>query len=472
MSGAPHHSHAPDLLCLLTQPPPTEDDWVRGYYEDRDTRRIIKRFADPDRKGLHWSKKELKDLDPAFCQPLRDGLVLYVHNRLILMQPMLTNRRAILLIIPPACMRQKLFEAYHATPVARHMGICKMLHRLCLQFFWPKMRQSVTTRISECAHCVLANSMQRVSSKLLYSFSPDEPFAVIHVDLWSPGKTVSFRGTKSEIVKMDDVTGVVLVVNVDEAVASNLARLFFKHVLLVVGICCMVVVNNDSKFKVLFEAMCNALGLRFHVLAKKKHKAMRVEHFNHFLNTVVMIEANNWDTNRVFPEATHVAAYAWNLAPIDGTDIIRSYPAFGRVFHFLMNVELGVLPVPTFDNAAAVTCYLEHVSDGQMIAMHVLQILRKERAIAYREQLNEAQHQRTFSVGDMVSARIQAQSKAKEGKVSKLLYKSQGPMMVVEDLGKGAYNLRHADQPCGVMRQHLAEDMFPLPLSLHPCKTV
>lgn len=457
-------------MCLLAKPLPTEDDWTRGYFHDADTRKIIERFCNSKLKGQRWTKKELSKVDPAYRQPLQDGLIVFVCNQLCYFQPTQTNRRAILLIIPLSSMRHGLFDAYHATPVAGHMGVYKTLHWLRLWFFWQKMRQLVIDWVTQCAHCVLANSTCHVSTKLLYSFLPDEPFAVIHVDLWSPGETVSFRGTKCQMVAMDDVTGTVLVVNVDNAVAKKLARLFFKHVLLVVGICCVMAVDTDSKFCALFELMCKVLGLKFHALAKNNHKAMRVERFNRFLNKVVTIESNNHDTNQMFAEAAHVAAYAWNLAPIDRTDIVCSYAAFGRVFRFPMDVALGDMPTPMTDNATAVTQFLEGMAAGRTVATHILQILREERATAYREQVNETRNQREFNVGDRVMAWVQVQSNVAAGKVAKILYKCQGSFVVVEVLGKGAYHLRQEDHLTGALQQHLAEDMFLLPKALHPCE--
>ena len=36
--------------------------------------------------------------------------------------------------------------------------------------------------------------------------------------------------------------------------------------------------------------------------------------------------------------------YAWNSAPIDGTDNIRSIPAVGRELHFPIDTNLNTLP--------------------------------------------------------------------------------------------------------------------------------
>ena len=102
-----------------------------------------------------------------------------------------------------------------------------------------------------------------------------------------------------------------------------------------------------------------------------------------------------------------------------------------------MDVNLAILPTPTTDNAAVVTRCLEHMSDGRTVATHIMQILREERATAYRERLNKTRHQHVFAVGDKVTARIQVQSRSEDGKVAKLLYKSKRPFNVVEVLGEG-----------------------------------
>jgi hypothetical protein len=44
-------------------------------------------------------------------------------------------------------------------------------------------------------------------------------------------------------------------------------------------------------------------------------------------------EYSNWMMNTSF------ASYAWNGSPIDGTDIIRSFAAKARTFHFPLDVK-------------------------------------------------------------------------------------------------------------------------------------
>ena len=56
---------------------------------------------------------------------------------------------------------------------------------------------------------------------------------------------------------------------------------------------------------------------------------MRVERFNRFLNKVVSIVMSDRGSVTAFKESAFVASYALNYAPIDGTDIICSFPAIG-----------------------------------------------------------------------------------------------------------------------------------------------
>jgi len=52
--------------------------------------------------------------------------------------------------------------------------------------------------------------------------------------------------------------------------------------LLKFGFCIMVVVDDDSKFMALFEAMVKPLNIRLHHVAKRNHKAIGVERFHKF----------------------------------------------------------------------------------------------------------------------------------------------------------------------------------------------
>ena len=61
---------------------------------------------------------------------------------------------------------------------------------------------------------------------------------------------------------------------------------------------------------------------------------MLVERFNRYLNKVLKIFSNERASNRTYVEGALLAAYAWNSAPISGTDISKSLLVMGREFNF------------------------------------------------------------------------------------------------------------------------------------------
>ena len=76
--------------------------------------------------------------------------------------------------------------------------------------------------------------------------------------------------------------------------------------------------------------MCKLLKLQHHLSAKGNHNAILVERFNRFLNSGLRIFTMDHGTIRVFLEGAEMVTYAWNSAPVVGTDLSHSLLAAGR----------------------------------------------------------------------------------------------------------------------------------------------
>jgi hypothetical protein len=238
------------------------------------------------------------------------------------------------------------------------MGVYKTLHRIRLRFFWPHSRKDVTNWVLQCPHYIAANGTVSRNSELTFSWPLCCTFYILHIDLCAPGDIANYRGDTYLLNAMCNLTGFVLVPATSNITAHNLARRFAQDVLLKIGFCGVVVVDDGSTFKGLFKTVCLMLGLSFHVAAKDNHKAVGVEHFHWFLNNAVAIAANDRGTPTVFVESTHTAAYAWTSSPIDGTNIIRSVPAAGRPLRIPFDLSLCPTPTPTTDQATNVHAFL------------------------------------------------------------------------------------------------------------------
>ena len=90
--------------------------------------------------------------------------------------------------------------------------------------------------------------------------------------------------------------------------------------------------------------MCDTLNLNYDVLAKCNHKGLIVDHFHRFLDKSLTMAAEDRGTNAIFVPTGIDTGYAWNSAPIDGTDILRSISAVGHELHFPIDINISALP--------------------------------------------------------------------------------------------------------------------------------
>lgn len=164
-----------------------------------------------------------------------------------------------------------------------------------------------------------------------------------------------------------------------------------------------------------------------------------MERFHRFLNKAQTIASNDHDTVEVFAEASITAAYPWNSAPNDGTDIIRSIPTIGRELRFMLDIELQDLATLTANNANSTLEYLLLNHTDRSFATSILQILIEDRRVKHAERINNNRNIITYKAGDLVMTRTEVQSDAKYGRVGKLSYQVSGPFRIIRYPDHGSY---------------------------------
>lgn len=298
------------------------------------------------------------------------------------------------------------------------------------------------------------------------------PSSVISVDLWSPGKTEIAMGFKHLMNLMCDMCQFVVSVPVKQTTAAHLARLFMENVLLKFGLCAVVVVDDGSTFRGLFEDMCKLLKIRFHAAAKSNHKSTGVERFHACLNRGATIFTEEGGSNECFEEAAMVLAYAWNASTIDGTGIIRSVPSIGRELKFPLDIQLSEEPKIEDDDGENLLRYIRSLGRDIPFARKILAFTLEGRRIQRSERINERRKRIKYRVGDIVMARVAVQSDKSKQKVTKLIYKSTGPYVIAEDINLGSYMCRKYGRPNGALSKFMTEDLYLLPPQIMPCDEV
>jgi hypothetical protein len=170
----------------------------------------------------------------------------------------------------------------------------------------------------------------------------------------------------------------------------------------------------------------------------------------------------------VFVEAVHCFTYAWNASFIDGTDIVHSIAALGREFQFPMDLQLAREPVPVNGDLSELHSFLQIHQHNARVATEFLRIITEEWRTYHCEHVNNDREPVLFKVGDVVMVQVQVQSKAHLEQVAKLSYRLQGPMLIKEALGHGAYLLAQFNNPDGPCQKYHAQYISLLPPVLWP----
>jgi hypothetical protein len=146
------------VSALITSGMPTQDKWAQAYDNDPNCKFMMTHLSG------EWSAAIVKKVHACYRQPLLQGSIDMVNNRLCITYLVDGHTHLLLLVIVPASLRRSMFTAYHASPVCGHMGRYKTLFRLRQRFFWPSMRKFVEDLVDACPHCALANSRKRNKS--------------------------------------------------------------------------------------------------------------------------------------------------------------------------------------------------------------------------------------------------------------------------------------------------------------------
>ena len=458
------------LLISKASPAPCILDWTGAYYQDPDTTRIITHLA--THKPNDWPKDTLAPINQSYHRFLKKGQIQTLNGKLILFKPILNDSKHVGLIVVPSEMRRRLFNHYHAGPSGGHMGEYKTLYRMRARFFWPQMREDVKHWVKTCAHCIAYNVWRDRRSEVYFSWPVTVPFWIMHVDLWSPGDLTNDKGEKGYLLNaLCDLTQFVVSIPTFNISAEHLSQLFMEHVFLSFGCCAIVVVDDGSNFKGSFESMCKALGTTFWALSRGNHKGNSAERYHRFLNKTQAINGNDRGTHKIFIQNAKTSQYAWNSAPIDGTDVTRSMAAIGREFRFPLDVSF--LPDPKLNdkNQTALHRYLRDVSNDSKFATSIVQVLIEERRLAHVERHNNTLPKNAapeFKVGDVVKAHVQVQSNASTGTVRKLSYRARGPFQIIRDLGHNSFEVQRYGKPDSQIRKYKSTELYLLPPAIFP----
>ena len=441
---------------------PDTSRWKQAYADDPECVTITRLVNNPST----ICKATLEAVHHKLRQPLRKSAIIIECDMLVLQEPLHGCESFVKLRIVPRDLRNVIFIAFHSNPIGGHFNSYRTYSRMRLRYFWPGMYQYCCKMCAACPACALANGTVRRSRELLYSFPIDAPFKVLHVDIYQAGSHSSFEGSTHYLVGACGMTTFAVMEPTAKANSTMFASSIMK-IMMRFGLCHTIVLDKDSKFFSVFRQTVDLLKINCHVLSGDNHNPMIIERINRYLNKGLTVLCNERDSVRVAQEAILLLLYAWNSAPIPGTDLSRSLVAIGREFSFPIDYSTS----KHFELTSTPATVVSFAKDQAMLleaSRKIAAILVDEQRSYHRELVNSSRPDpRVYSIGDIVFARRAVRSDAKVGRVDKLMYAHTGPWRVVAKLDGSSYRLQHCHRQHAFEKKHAAH-LSPYPITLIP----
>lgn len=429
-----------EINTVTTLPLPSEEEWITATDVDGDLNRVIQVLR--DKKSIHtkdWVQK-------GYAQELLHGRLEFDEGCVYRYEA--TARRSLRQIrarVVPKSLRQVIIAACHASPFAGHSDEHKTLWRVVTKFWWPSVAKDVRTAVRSCAMCKAVNIVSHESQVKLKTVTANSPFDVVAFDIWSPGKIPSKGRSdrppcKGVLTGIDVMTGFAGAGEIFREDSSEVSRVLVSRFATTFGLPKMVLVDDGSEFKSVVQRTCEVLMIPFHVVSKENHKAILCERFHRYLNKVNRIHGLNCSTIDDWMKSVSFAVYAWNAAPVDGTNVTRSFAAIAREFPF--PVEIAATTQKAAYSGSNGHYVVEHI-DGAFPLLfqqrELLRILVEERREHHRSlRNNHITGQTKFQAGDLCIVRVQVQASDEKGP-GKLQVRARGPYRVLDQLSDTTY---------------------------------
>ncbi|KAL3802962.1 hypothetical protein HJC23_011585, partial [Cyclotella cryptica] len=322
------------------------------------------------------------------------------------------------------------YVAFHANPIGGHFNAYRTFSHIRLRFFWPKMYHYISDLVHKCAACRLSNATLRKSSELVYNFPATEPMSVMHVDCYTAGHLRTYDNITCYMVGACNMTAFGLLEGITEPNSTTFAAAIMRFQLCH-GFFHTMVLDKDSKFYATFRDTARLLKLNTHTLSRANH------------NPMLIFNSEHSSDPRVAHEGLHMAMYAWNCAPVAGTDISRCLMVTGREWRFPLDYSTGA-HLELISRPKLVNSFARRQALILEASRKLGRILIDEHRAYHRELINSLRPDpKLFEPGDYVFSRRTVQSSAKHVRVGKLEFACTGPWVVLRRLKGTSYECKH-----------------------------
>jgi Integrase zinc binding domain len=290
-----------------------------------------------------------------------------------------------------------IYTAYHATPLVGHVGFYKTYWRIAARNYWPSVYADVKKAVTECGHCILGNNTSHHAQLILGSMlMDDEPFDIIAIDIWIPGATKTnglFVEDKAKVwqamlTSLRNLTGFATTGFFDSLEGEKVTKVLMSQIFLPNRLPKMVLPDADSLFKHDLMVLLDELGIGFHVVSAEQHKSILCKGYHRYLNKVHQLQGLDTKDYSIWMMNTLFYADAWNGSPIHGMNIIWSFSAKARMFHFPLDVKEQLQRIIRNPGEQQALQHVETMFPLWFQQKELLRVLVQERRLRHTEWAN------------------------------------------------------------------------------------
>lgn len=251
--------------------------------------------------------------------------------------------------------RKELIKKYHDDPIfGGHVGKKRLLAKLKMYFYWPKMYIDVSKYINECRNCKINKPKFKTVEPLVLTESPEKPFDIVVVDTIGPFNKTDSQN-KYAVTLICNLTKYLVIVPVESKEACIVAKAIFENVILMFGPMKAILTDNGTEYKNnLLKELLELMKIEHHVSTPYHHETVgSIERchrvLNEYLRSYINEQQSNWD------ELTKYFSYCYNVTPHMSFNL--QYTPFELVFGKTPNIpefcfNTKIEPIYDFDSFA------------------------------------------------------------------------------------------------------------------------
>lgn len=330
-------------------------------------------------------------------------------------------------VVVPLEKRPDVLKACHDDPLSAHGGRHKTIDRVCRDYYWPRMHDSITRYVRSCLVCQAtkhSNMVQR--APMGERFNVSRPWQALYVDFVGPFPR-SKSGFVYLFVAVDAFSKFVHINPMRVATARGVIRFLEQNVFLVFGVPDQVISDNGSQFiSREYQQFLGSHNVKATYVSRYHPQANAAEAANKTIGTAIRsyVKENHRDWDRNVPQI----ACALNTAIHTSTSMSPYFINFGR--HMI-----------TSGNSALNQDLENERTDDHFLAIREAVLKNLEKAHeASRKRYDLRSRPTEYSVGETVWKRTFTLSDASRGFTSKLAPKYQ-QCKVKRKIGTSSYEL-------------------------------